>query len=315
MNISGFLAIIVISVLVSTAGQQVYAQYGGAPTTSTANDYKVTINSDKSSYAIGETITLSGNVSKYEENRTLQITIFDSANKLVLSTEIPVTANGKFSYAISNNEKFSKVGEYTLRAQYGKTHLKVEKLSFTLVADTKKMADAKKVDDKKNCSDLSKGAQLIGCDNAGLILESSAFKNGKQIPKKYGYKNSNINPPLTIKGIPQNAKSLVLIMDDPDAMGAVGKIWVHWVIWNIEPKTKEIKEDSIPTGSIEGTTDFGSIGYGGPAPPDKEHTYIFKLYALDSKLNLAKGASKTDVEKSMKNHILAETKLTGKYAP
>jgi hypothetical protein len=93
-----------------------------------------------------------------------------------------------------------------------------------------------------------------------LILESSAFKNGKQIPKKYGYKNSNINPPLTIKGIPQNTKSLVLIMDDPDAMGAVGKIWVHWVIWNIEPKTKEIKEDSIPTGSIEGTTDFGSIG-------------------------------------------------------
>ena len=100
MNISEFLAIIVISVLVSTAGQQVYAQYGGAPTTSTANDYKVTINSDKPSYAIGETITLSGNVSKYEENRTLQITIFDSTNKLVLSTEIPVTTNGKFSYDI-----------------------------------------------------------------------------------------------------------------------------------------------------------------------------------------------------------------------
>ena len=98
-------------------------------------------------------------------------------------------------------------------------------------------------------------------------------------------------------------------------MGAVGKIWVHWMIWNIEPNTKEIKEDSIPTGAIEGKTDFGSIGYEGPASPDKEHTYIFKLYALDNKLNLPKGASKTDVEKSMKNHILAETRLTGKYSP
>ena len=148
-----------------------------------------------------------------------------------------------------------------------------------------------------------------------LILESSAFKNGKEIPRKYGYKNTNINPPLKIKGIPQNTKSLVLIMDDPDAMGAVGKIWAHWVIWNIEPNTKEIKEDSIPTDAIEGKTDFGEIGYGGPAPPDKEHTYIFKLYALDNKLSLNEGASKTDVEKSMKNHILAEARLTGKYSP
>jgi len=139
MNILGFLAIVVISVLVGTAGQHVYAQYGGAPTTSTANDYKVSINLDKASYAMGETITLSGNVSKYEENRTLQITIFDATNKLVLTTEIPVTTNGIFSYDIINNEKLSKVGEYTLRAQYGKTHIKVETISFTLVEDTKKM--------------------------------------------------------------------------------------------------------------------------------------------------------------------------------
>jgi len=148
-----------------------------------------------------------------------------------------------------------------------------------------------------------------------LILESTAFKNGAEIPKKYGYKNDNINPPLKIKGIPQNTKSLVLIMDDPDAMGAVGKIWVHWIVWNIEPTTIEIKEDSTPNGAIEGKTDFGEIGYGGPAPPDREHTYIFKLYALDNTLNLHEGASKIDVEKSLKNHVLAETKLTGKYSP
>jgi Raf kinase inhibitor-like YbhB/YbcL family protein len=152
-------------------------------------------------------------------------------------------------------------------------------------------------------------------DMSDLILESTAFKNGKEIPRKYGYKNFNINPPLNIKGIPQNTQSLVIIMDDPDAMGAVGKIWVHWILWNIEPTTTEIKEDSIPTGAIEGKTDFGEICYGGPAPPDKEHTYIFKLYALDNKLSLKKGASKTDVEKAMKNHILAETILTGKYSP
>lgn len=152
-------------------------------------------------------------------------------------------------------------------------------------------------------------------DMSNLILESTAFKNGKEIPRKYGYKNSNINPPLNIKGIPRNTQSLVIIMDDPDAMDAVGKIWVHWVLWNIESTTTEIKEDSIPTGAIEGKTDFGKIGYGGPAPPDKEHTYIFKLYALDNKLSLKKGASKTDVEKAMKNHILAETILTGKYSP
>jgi hypothetical protein len=148
-----------------------------------------------------------------------------------------------------------------------------------------------------------------------LILESSAFENGEKIPKKYGYKNTNTSPPLKIKGIPQNTKSLALIMDDPDAMGVVGKIWVHWTLWNIAPNTTEIKENSIPTGSIEGKTDFEEIGYGGPAPPDKEHTYIFKLYALDDKLTLNEGASKTDVEKSMKNHILAEARLEGKYAP
>lgn len=148
-----------------------------------------------------------------------------------------------------------------------------------------------------------------------LILESNAFKNGQEIPKKYGYKNNNINPPLNIKQIPQNTKSLVLIMDDPDAMNVVGKIWVHWILWNIESTTKEIKENSIPTGAIEGKTDFGEIGYGGPAPPDKEHRYIFKLYALDNKLNLNVGASKEQVEASMKNHIIAEAQLIGKFSP
>ena len=148
-----------------------------------------------------------------------------------------------------------------------------------------------------------------------MKLKSTAFENGGVIPRKYGYKNENISPPLQISEIPKGTKSLVLIMDDPDAMVAVGKVWVHWVLWNISPNTKEVLENSIPNNSVEGKTDFNEIRYGGPAPPDKEHTYIFKLYALDETLNLKQGSTKVEVEESMKKHILDETKLEGKFAP
>ena len=148
-----------------------------------------------------------------------------------------------------------------------------------------------------------------------LTLTSESFANNEVIPKKFGYKHGNTSPPLRITNIPENTVSLALIMDDPDAMAAVGKVWVHWVVWNIEPKNNEFKENSIPSGSIEGETDFGEIGYGGPAPPDKEHTYIFKLFALDKKLEIAKGSTKTHIENEMKNHILEETTLQGRYSP
>jgi len=148
-----------------------------------------------------------------------------------------------------------------------------------------------------------------------MNLESGSFKNGEEIPRKYGYKNENVNPTLKIQEVPKNAKSLALIVDDPDAMGAVGKIWVHWLVWNINPNTEQIKENSIPENSIQGKTDFGEIGYGGPAPPDKEHVYVFKLYALDSELDLKEGSSKSQVEEAMKNHIISEAKLEGRYAP
>lgn len=148
-----------------------------------------------------------------------------------------------------------------------------------------------------------------------LILQSTSFEDGGEIPKKYGYKNDNASPPLTIRQVPPNAKSLVLIMDDPDAMGAVGKLWVHWVVWNIEPKDLEIPESSLPKGAIQGTTDFGEIGYGGPAPPDKRHTYVFKLYALNSKIDLKEGATKKQLEEKMQNYIIAQTSLCGTFAP
>ena len=148
-----------------------------------------------------------------------------------------------------------------------------------------------------------------------MNLKSSAFIDSQTIPTKYGYKFENFSPPLTIDNIPKNTKSLVLIMDDPDAMDAVGKVWVHWVLWNIPSNTTEILENSIPTNAIEGITDFGEIGYGGPAPPDKEHTYFFKLFALDIVLESNEGTSKIQIENQIKNHIIEECVLKGKYSP
>ena len=142
-----------------------------------------------------------------------------------------------------------------------------------------------------------------------LQLTSSAFSYGDEIPRQFGYKNGNEEPPLTINGVPEGTKSFTLIMDDPDAMGAVGKVWVHWVIWNINPDTKRFND------ALEGMTDFGEQGYGGPAPPDKRHTYVFKLYALDSMLEIPNESSKADVEKAMEGHIIEQTQLTGTYAP
>ena len=150
-----------------------------------------------------------------------------------------------------------------------------------------------------------------------LKLTSSSFEDGGEIPRECGYKNGNEKPPLTISGTPEGTKSLALIMDDPDAMGAVGKVWVHWVVWNINHDTTDLKDKKtgMPSLNVEGMTDFGEFGYGGPAPPDKRHTYVFKLYALDSMLDLHGESSKTDVEKAMEGHIIEQVTLTGTYAP
>ena len=143
-----------------------------------------------------------------------------------------------------------------------------------------------------------------------LQLTTPAFSDGDEIPRECGYKNGNEAPPLAINGIPEETKSLTLIMDDPDAMGAVGKVWVHWIVWNIDPTATESLQDAT-----EGMTDFGEVGYGGPAPPDKRHTYVFKLYALDCELDLPNESTKTDLEKAMEGHIIEQATLTGTYAP
>ena len=148
-----------------------------------------------------------------------------------------------------------------------------------------------------------------------IELKSTAFSHGEKIPRKDGYTEKNVNPPLEINGVPDEAESLVLIMDDPDAMEPAGKVWDHWVLWNIEPNTRDIPEGETPPGAVEGRNDYGQRGYGGPNPPDREHTYKFKLYALDKTLKLPPSSTKADVRESIKGHVLDKTLLEGTYAP
>ena len=148
-----------------------------------------------------------------------------------------------------------------------------------------------------------------------LKLTSSAFSDGGEIPRECGYKHGNEEPPLSSSGIPEGTKSLALIMDDPDAMEPAGKVWVHWVVWDILNADGPLITKRI---CKSGTTDFGKVGYGGPAPPDKRHTYVFKLYALDSLplvTGFGKDTEKTHLEKAMEDHIIEQTQLTGTYAP
>ena len=139
-----------------------------------------------------------------------------------------------------------------------------------------------------------------------MELTSNDFQEGSEIPKKFGYKHENEQPNVEFSSVPSDAKTLAIIMDDPDAMKAVGKVWVHWLTYH---------DVADSNSKIEGKTDFGEIGYGGPAPPDGRHTYIFKGYALDTSLNLTEGYSKQELEDAMKGHILAEAKLTGTFTP
>ena len=148
-----------------------------------------------------------------------------------------------------------------------------------------------------------------------MKLSSPAFENGGVIPKKYGRDFENINPPLIIHDIPDNAVSLILTMDDPDVPLAAGvPVWDHWVVFNIPPGTKTIPEAWQPTG-IRGKGTRGELDYGGPRPPDKEHRYFFRLYALNAILELPEGSTKKEVVDAMAGNIIAETELMGRFAP
>ncbi|MDP2629077.1 MAG: YbhB/YbcL family Raf kinase inhibitor-like protein [Candidatus Harrisonbacteria bacterium] len=148
-------------------------------------------------------------------------------------------------------------------------------------------------------------------------LSSSTFEPGGTIPSKYTCDGDNISPPLRISGDVEDARSLALIMDDPDipaeAIESLGKnTFDHWVVFNIPTSTTAVAEGADPEGVL-GLNDRGELGYTGPCPPDREHRYIFKLYALDTELELHEGAKKSEVLEQMQGHILAETELIGRY--
>jgi Raf kinase inhibitor-like YbhB/YbcL family protein len=151
-------------------------------------------------------------------------------------------------------------------------------------------------------------------EEAIMKLSSPVFENGSKIPSKYTCNGEDINPPLNISGVPSSAKSLVLIMEDPDVPKNLRPdgMWDHWIVFNIPPDTGEILEGRDPRG-VNGKGTGGNLGYMGPCPPDREHRYFFKLFALDKTLDLPEGAKKVEVEKAMKGHVLEKTELIGLY--
>jgi len=143
-----------------------------------------------------------------------------------------------------------------------------------------------------------------------MKITSPEFEQNGPIPGRFTCDGANINPPLRLIGVPEEAKSLALIVDDPDA--PVG-VWTHWTVWNIPAGMVEIAENSVPGGAVEGLTDFGRSGYGGPCPPSGEHRYFFKVYALDAKLDLTPEAGVKELEAALQEHILDKAGLIGVY--
>ncbi len=144
-----------------------------------------------------------------------------------------------------------------------------------------------------------------------MNIISGAFENGGLIPSKYTCDGENINPPFLITNVPGDAKSLALIMDDPDATRGV--TWDHWVMWNISPNTTNIAENSVPSGAVQGQNSWPKNEYDGPCPPQNSHRYFLKLYALDTMFDLPTSSGSAELVNAMQGHILAEAELMGKY--
>jgi Raf kinase inhibitor-like YbhB/YbcL family protein len=150
-----------------------------------------------------------------------------------------------------------------------------------------------------------------------LALSSPVFAPNGEIPSKHTCEGDDVSPPLRWSGVPANAKSLALIVDDPDAPdpAAPKMTWVHWVLYNLPPGTKELGEavKSLPSGTLEGLNDWKRTGYGGPCPPIGRHRYFHKLYALDTLLPDLGKPTKARLEAAMKGHVLEQVELVGTY--
>ena len=145
---------------------------------------------------------------------------------------------------------------------------------------------------------------------AKMKITSSAFQEGANIPSKFSCDGADTSPPLQIADIPSEAKSLALIVDDPDAPGG---LFTHWTVWNIPPQTSAVGEGSAPKG-VRGTNDFGKSGYGGPCPPSGTHRYYFRIFALDRELDLPRSTKRNQLDAAMKGHVVAQGELMGRYA-
>ena len=143
-----------------------------------------------------------------------------------------------------------------------------------------------------------------------MTLTSTVLEEGGDVPEKYTCDGEDLNPPLEISGVPAGTETLALVMDDPDA--PIGT-FDHWVVFNIPPETMSIQEGQEPDGTL-GSATSGEQGYKGPCPPGERHRYIFRVYALDTSLDLSAGVSKADLEEAMEGHILAEAQLTTYFA-
>jgi Raf kinase inhibitor-like YbhB/YbcL family protein len=144
-----------------------------------------------------------------------------------------------------------------------------------------------------------------------MKINTNAFPEGGVIPDKYARQGSNMNPPLHLDEIPSRARSLALIVDDPDAPSGT---FNHWVVYNMDPKIHDIKENSVPVIATQGRNDFGDVEYEGPQPPSGEHRYFFKAFALDTVLDLPRGARRQELEKAMEGHVLDQAAIMGRYA-
>jgi len=158
-------------------------------------------------------------------------------------------------------------------------------------------------------------AEETSAKKGKMELKSPAFSQGQAIPSDYTCDGNDVSPPLTWTETPPGTRSLALIVDDPDApMGT----WVHWVVYNLPPTTRQLTEGfptdaRLPDGTVQGTTDFGHTGYGGPCPPSGTHRYFVKLFALDAVLPLPPVATAQELQGAVQGHILAETQLMGTY--
>ena len=148
-----------------------------------------------------------------------------------------------------------------------------------------------------------------------MRLESPEFEDGERIPAEYGKEHRDVSPPLSFLEVPEDAESLCLVVDDPDAEPVVGYTFDHWTVWNILPAVSHLSENTVSAGAVEGSNDAGQKGYMGPRPPDTEHTYRFRLYALDTDLDLNEGSTKEQLIEVIQGHILDKAELHGTYSP